>query len=65
MFNAGVRRFGMVKRADFLVFLGRDSLRKMVGVKVVIGLVIEMVVLESGGGRQWCGDECGSWWCRQ
>lgn len=31
------------------------------GAKVVIELVVEMVVLESGEGRQWCGDECGSW----
>ena len=44
MFTAGARLFGIMNCADFLVFLGRDCLGKMVGAKVVIEVVLEVVV---------------------
>lgn len=44
MFTAGARLFGIMNCADFLVFLGRDCLGKMVGAKAVMELVVREAV---------------------
>ena len=44
VFNVGACIFGMMMGADFLVFLGRDCLGKMVGAKAVMELVVREAV---------------------
>ena len=61
--SVGVCLFGLVIWVDYFVLLGNDFLGKMMGARVVIEVVIEVVVLCCGD-SQCCRDEYKRW-CRQ